>query len=119
MSARAPFGRAIDGVEARVVDDDGRDVADPQPGELLIRHSAATPRRGFFLGYLEDEAATELALARTAGSTPATWCGAGPDGMLHFVDRKKNIIRRSGENIAAAEVEALLLTASRRAPDAR
>jgi crotonobetaine/carnitine-CoA ligase len=30
--------------------------------------------------------------------------------MLHFVDRKKNIIRRSGENIAAAEVEAMLLT---------
>jgi acyl-coenzyme A synthetase/AMP-(fatty) acid ligase len=30
--------------------------------------------------------------------------------MLHFVDRKKNIIRRSGENIAAAEVEAVLLT---------
>ena len=28
--------------------------------------------------------------------------------MLHFVDRKKNIIRRSGENIAAAEVEACL-----------
>jgi crotonobetaine/carnitine-CoA ligase len=28
--------------------------------------------------------------------------------MLHFVDRKKNIIRRSGENIAAAEVEATL-----------
>ena len=30
--------------------------------------------------------------------------------MLHFVERKKNIIRRSGENIAAAEVEAILLT---------
>ena len=30
--------------------------------------------------------------------------------MLHFMDRRKNIIRRSGENIAAAEVEALLLT---------
>ena len=30
--------------------------------------------------------------------------------MLHFVERRKNIIRRSGENIAAAEVEALLLT---------
>src|SRR5207244_1018568 len=30
------------------------------------------------------------------------------DGMLYFVDRKKNIIRRSGENIAAAEVEAAL-----------
>ena len=31
-----------------------------------------------------------------------------PDGMLVFLDRKKNIIRRSGENIAAAEVEACL-----------
>jgi crotonobetaine/carnitine-CoA ligase len=31
-----------------------------------------------------------------------------PDGMLHFVDRMKNIIRRSGENIAAAEVEGVL-----------
>ena len=31
-----------------------------------------------------------------------------PDGMLVFVDRKKNIIRRAGENIAAPEVEAVL-----------
>jgi acyl-coenzyme A synthetase/AMP-(fatty) acid ligase len=30
------------------------------------------------------------------------------DGQLHFVDRLKNIIRRSGENIAALEVEAVL-----------
>jgi crotonobetaine/carnitine-CoA ligase len=103
------FGRAIDGVEARVVDDDGRDVADPQPGELIIRHSAATPRRGFFSGYLKDEAATELAWRDGWFHTgDVVW--RGPDGMLHFVDRKKNIIRRSGENIAAAEVEALLLT---------
>jgi acyl-coenzyme A synthetase/AMP-(fatty) acid ligase len=32
----------------------------------------------------------------------------GEDGQLHFVDRKKNIIRRAGENIAALEVEAAL-----------
>jgi len=103
------FGRAIDGVEARVVDDEGRDVADPQAGELIIRHSAATPRRGFFSGYLKDEAATELAWRDGWFHTgDVVW--RGPDGMLHFVDRKKNIIRRSGENIAAAEVEALLLT---------
>ena len=103
------FGRAIEGVEARVVDDDGNDVADPAPGELIIRHSAATPRRGFFTGYLKDEAATELAWRGGWFHTgDVVW--RGPDGMLHFVDRKKNIIRRSGENIAAAEVEALLLT---------
>jgi len=32
-----------------------------------------------------------------------------PDGMLHFVERRKNIIRRSGENISAAEVENSLI----------
>jgi len=32
----------------------------------------------------------------------------GDDGSLHFVDRRKNIIRRAGENIAALEVEAAL-----------
>ena len=35
------------------------------------------------------------------------------DGMLSFVDRKKNIIRRSGENIAAAEVEEALIEDSK------
>jgi acyl-CoA synthetase (AMP-forming)/AMP-acid ligase II len=103
------FGRAVPGVEVRVVDDGDRDVAPGEPGELLVRHSAETPRRGCFSGYLKDEAATE-----------AAWKGGwfhtgdvvrrGPDGMLHFEDRKKNIIRRSGENIAAAEIEAVLLT---------
>ena len=32
----------------------------------------------------------------------------GPDGALYFVDRKKNIVRRSGENIAVVEVEGVL-----------
>ncbi len=103
------FGRPSAGIEARVVDDEDRDVADGSPGELLIRHSAATPRRGFFSGYLKDAAATESVWRGGWFHTGDTvWRGC--DGMLHFVDRKKNIIRRSGENIAAAEVEAVLLT---------
>ena len=103
------FGRAVPGIDVRVVDQADRDVADGEPGELIVRHSAATPRRGCFSGYLKDEAATEVAWRGGWFHTGDTvW--RGTDGMLHFVDRKKNIIRRSGENIAAAEVEALLLT---------
>jgi crotonobetaine/carnitine-CoA ligase len=103
------FGRAVPGVDVRVVDDEGRDVAGDRPGELLVRHSAATPRRGCFSGYLKDEAATEAAWQGGWFHTgDVVWRGS--DGMLHFVERKKNIIRRSGENIAAAEVEAILLT---------
>jgi len=103
------FGRAVPGVEVRVVDDADRDVAPGQPGEMLVRHSAETPRRGCFSGYLKDEAATESAWQGGWFHTgDVVW--RGQDGMLHFVERKKNIIRRSGENIAAAEVEAVLLT---------
>ncbi|KAB2920879.1 MAG: AMP-binding protein [Hyphomicrobiaceae bacterium] len=103
------FGRAVEGVEVRVVDDGDADVADGQPGEMVIRHSSATPRRGFFSGYLKDEEATEAAWKGGWFHTgDIVWRGG--DGRLHFVDRKKNIIRRSGENIAAAEIEALLLT---------
>jgi crotonobetaine/carnitine-CoA ligase len=103
------FGRAIACVEVRVVDDQDNDVADNEPGEMLFRHSEETPRRHCFSGYLKDEAATEAAWRGGWFHTgDVVW--RGPDGMLHFVDRKKNIIRRSGENIAAAEVEAVLLT---------
>ena len=103
------FGRAVPGLDIRVVDDTDADVPDDQPGEMVVRHSALTPRRGAFSGYLRNDEETESAWRGGWFHTGDTvWRGA--DGMHHFVDRKKNIIRRSGENIAAAEVEALLLT---------
>jgi acyl-CoA synthetase (AMP-forming)/AMP-acid ligase II len=103
------FGRAVPGVEVEVVDEAGDPLPDGTPGEMVIRHSAATPRKDFFTCYLDDPAATEDAWR-------GGWFHTGDvvvrdaTGMLHFVDRRKNIIRRSGENIAAAEVEALLQT---------
>ncbi|MGE3917806.1 MAG: AMP-binding protein, partial [Hyphomicrobiaceae bacterium] len=103
------FGKAVPGLDVRVVDDQDRDVADGTPGEMVVRHSAETPRRAAFSGYLKNGEETEKGWRGGWFHTGDTvWRGA--DGMLHFVDRKKNIIRRSGENIAAAEVEALLLT---------
>ncbi len=101
------FGRAVPGLDARVVDDHDAEVPDGTPGELVVRHDAERPRHGAFSGYLDDDAATEAAWRGGWFHTGDTVVRA-PDGMFHFVDRKKNIIRRSGENIAAAEVEALL-----------
>ncbi len=103
------FGCAFPGVEVRVADETDAEVPPGTPGEMLIRHSAATPRRAFFSGYLKDEKATEEAW-RSGWFHTGDVVWRGEDGMVHFVDRKKNIIRRSGENIAAAEIEALLLT---------
>jgi crotonobetaine/carnitine-CoA ligase len=101
------FGRANAWVEARAVDDQDHDTPVNVPGELVIRHSEATPRKGFFSGYLKNEEATEEAWRND-------WFHTGDavtrdeNGVFYFVDRQKNIIRRSGENIAAAEVEACL-----------
>ena len=101
------FGRATATLEARVVDDQDRLLADGVEGELLVRHSADKPRHGFFAGYLKNEAATEDAWRGGWFHTGDVVTRDGT-GMYFFVDRKKNIIRRSGENIAAAEIEAVL-----------
>ncbi len=103
------FGRPLKEFEVRIVDDDDREVPGGTEGELLVRCAGDDPSRGFFTGYLKNPAAT-------AETWRDGWFHTGdvvrqePDGMLIFVDRRKNIIRRSGENIAAAEVEAVLQT---------
>jgi len=75
--------------------------------ELLVRQSGTDPRRGFFSGYLKDANATAEAW-RDGWFHTGDCVRRGEDGSLHFVDRRKNIIRRAGENIAALEVEAAL-----------
>jgi crotonobetaine/carnitine-CoA ligase len=87
---------------ARVVKDDGAEAADGETGELWLQ-SPATMR-----GYWEDAAQTAAALERG-------WLHTGDlvkrdaDGFFTFVARKKDVIRRRGENVAAAEIEAVLL----------
>ena len=102
------IGRTEPGLEVRVIDENDNEMPVGQPGELVIRHSAEAPRKGFFSGYLKNEQATEEAWR---GGWFHTGDAAVRDesGMFFFTDRKKNIIRRSGENIAAAEVEACLV----------
>jgi len=101
------FGRPAPEVEVRIIDDGGNDAAVGIPGELLVRRAGDDPRYGFFSEYLKNPEAT-------AEAWKDGWLHTGDivsrdaDGDLHFVDRKKNVIRRSGENIAAVEVESVL-----------
>jgi acyl-coenzyme A synthetase/AMP-(fatty) acid ligase len=101
------FGKPEAFVDVRLVDDEGRDVPAGEPGELLVRSAGDDPRRYFFSGYLKDDVATQDAWQ-------GGWFHTGDmvrrdgDGSLYFVDRKKNVIRRSGENISAVEVESVL-----------
>jgi acyl-CoA synthetase (AMP-forming)/AMP-acid ligase II len=103
---RRCIGRLGPAMAYRIVDEEGRDVAGA-PGELLVRARGEDPRRGFFSGYLKDEAATAAAWAGGWFHTGDV-VRADTDGFLFFVDRKKNIVRRSGENISVVEVESVL-----------
>ena len=91
-------------VEVRLVDENGNDT---EQGELLVCHAGDDPRKGFFAGYFKNPEAT-------AEAWEGGWFHTGDivrrasDGTMYFVDRKKNVIRRSGENIAAVEVESVL-----------
>jgi acyl-CoA synthetase (AMP-forming)/AMP-acid ligase II len=102
------FGRPGNELETRIVSDRGADAAVNEPGELLVRHAGAVPRYGFFREYLKDPEATAEAWRDGWFHTGDVVC-RGADGALHFVDRKKNVIRRSGENISAVEVEGVLM----------
>jgi len=101
------FGRIPPNVEARIVNEKGVDCGIDVPGELLVRATGADARRDFFIGYLKDAPATEAAWADG-------WFHTGDvvrrsaEGDFHFVDRRKSVIRRSGENISALEVESVL-----------
>ena len=101
------IGKPIRDFEMKIVDEMDEEVPAGMPGQLLVRSAGANPRRGFFAGYLNDPEATEEAW-RGGWFHTGDVVRKGDDGMVYFVDRKKNIIRRSGENIAAGEVEAVL-----------
>lgn len=105
---RRCIGRPRQGMDWRIVNDAGADLPNGQPGELLVRAAGRDPRRGFFSGYLGDPAATEAAWEGGWFHT-GDIVEADDRGLLYFVDRKKSIIRRSGENISAIEVEAALM----------
>ncbi len=106
---RYAIGRPGHGLEARIVGDDDRELPPNTAGELLVRVAGPDPRLGFFAGYLKDEAATEEAW-RGGWFHTGDVATQDESGMLFFVDRKKHVVRRAGENIAAAEVELVLLT---------
>ena len=94
-----PDGRLTN--EARVVDDDGQDVPDGEVGELVFRNPMTM--KGYF-------AAPEL----TAQALRDGWLYTGDyarrdaQGFYTFVDRKKDIVRRRGENVSSLEVELTL-----------
>ncbi len=94
-------GRAADTHELMLVGDDGRPVPDGEPGELLAR-----PRQtnGMMLEYYRMPEQTVEAW-RDLWFHTGDYLRRDADGYFSFVDRKKDALRRRGENISSYEVE--------------
>jgi fatty-acyl-CoA synthase len=90
------------GVEMRIVDEEGRDVPDGVPGEQLVRSFT------LFEGYYKDPEQTALALDADG------WLHTGDSfvrdarGWVRFVGRIKEMLKVGGENVAPAEIEAVV-----------
>ena len=102
------IGRPTSNIDYRVIDGLGSDVEPGKPGEFLLRGSGENPKHGFFSGYYKDDQSTIEAWANGWLHT-GDIVRADQEGSLFFVERKKNIIRRSGENIAITDIENNLL----------
>jgi len=91
-------GRAVLNVETRVVDDAMRDVPPGEVGEIVHR----SPH--LMLGYFHDD-------ERTRAAFEGGWFHSGDlatideEGFITVVDRKKDMIKTGGENVASREVE--------------
>jgi crotonobetaine/carnitine-CoA ligase len=92
--------------EVRIADAAGRPLPPGTAGEIVIRNPAITP------GYWNSPEKTREAI-RDGWLHTGDMARMDADGHLYFVDRKKDVIRRRGENISSQEVEAVL----RRHPD--
>lgn len=97
------IGRAVPGVELRVVDDGGAALGAGETGELWIRSPA---RMTGYLGRPGDTAAVfEGEWFRTGDLATLS-----PDGYVRIVGRKKDMILRGGYTVAPGEVEAVLMS---------
>ncbi len=95
------IGRVTLGQEAKVIDEDGSQAPCHQEGELVVKCPS------MMLGYYKDPKITEETM-RDGWIFTGDICIRDEDGFFHFVDRKKDVIKPKGENVAAAEIERVL-----------
>lgn len=94
-------GKATPPWEVKLIDDQGFDVPAGTPGELVVRSNEPSILMDGYWGMPEA----------TREAFRDQWFHTGDvltqdaDGWLYFVGRRKDIVRRRGENISAAEVE--------------
>jgi len=100
---RGSVGKAIAGVEVRLVDQDGDDAVLNDSGEVWVRGP------NVFGGYFRDPATTARVLTSDGWLRTGDIGVTDADGYLYLVDRAKDLVIVSGFNVYPAEVEQVLV----------
>ena len=98
------MGMPVVGYDVKVVDEQGDDAAPGVVGELLVR---GEPGVSLMKGYFKNPEATTQAL-RQGWLHTGDHAFVDDEGWFFFVDRKKDMIKRAGENVSASEIEETL-----------
>ncbi|SIT72676.1 AMP-binding protein [Edaphobacillus lindanitolerans] len=104
MPNNLSIGRPTLGYEVKLIDEAGKEVQEGSAGQIAVK---GTPGRTIMKGYFKNPEATEAAV-RDGWLMTGDNARLGDDGNFYFVDRLKDMIKRSGENVAAGEVESVL-----------
>jgi long-chain acyl-CoA synthetase len=96
------IGTPIEGVEMKVVDDDGNEVAQGEPGEILIRG------HNVMKGYWNRPDATVESISDDGWFATGDMGTVDEDGYFFIVDRKKDLIIRGGYNVYPREIEEVI-----------
>jgi crotonobetaine/carnitine-CoA ligase len=101
MVGSGSIGMPCPGAEVRLLDEQGEEVATGMPGEIAVRAP------GMMQAYLNRPHDTAETL-REGWLHTGDLARVDDLGYYHFLGRRKDIVRRSGENVSAGEVEAVL-----------
>lgn len=96
------IGPAMPGFDVQAIDDEGRALPAGEVGELGVRGP------GIMLHYYGDEESTSEVL-RDGWLLTGDLGYVDPDGYCHFMERKKDMLKPSGENVAASEIERVVI----------
>jgi long-chain acyl-CoA synthetase len=96
------IGTPIEGVEMKLVDDDGDDVSQGEIGEIVIRG------HNVMKGYWNKPEATDEVMTEDGWFHSGDMAKVDEDGFFFIVDRKKELIIRGGYNVYPREIEEVL-----------
>jgi crotonobetaine/carnitine-CoA ligase len=105
------MGKPVQGQNASILDDDGIHLGPKEVGELVFEWKEKEIKQRTVKYYRNEEASNSLIISDKDGKK---WFSTGDlaycdeDGWYFYVDRKKDVIRRRGENIAAYSVERII-----------